>query len=217
MAMEKSALIITAELVTPVVHAERSLTHMDGILSFAAMTMHPVASDYADYCVVPLPLQLVWVSPLGMPLWACTPLRPQTDALESREYWHKRYPTQRADFGNRLNAITSAGRWKEYRVPVHAQSVERLHALVIGAAQPLRDLLQCVSHIGKKGSMGYGRVAKWTVTEASHSLADVLLLRPVPVAYYAGIKPPQGVLQPNRAWTPPYWFAPAWSDCWMPA
>lgn len=215
-ALAKGPLIITAELVTPILHAERERTHLDGILAFAALTDHPVASDYDGAAVVPLPLELVWVSPEGRPLWACAPLMPAGEGMATREYWHKRYPSHRADFGKKLNAVTTAGRWKEYRVPVHAQSIDRLYALAIGHADEIERLLAVVTHIGKKGSMGYGRVARWSITPAAHKLDDVLSLRPVPVAYYEG-RQPVGELALNRAWTAPYWYAPWWSDCVVPA
>jgi CRISPR type IV-associated protein Csf3 len=214
--LPKVPLIITAQLVTPILHAERERTHLDSILAFAALTNHPVASDYDQAAVIPLPLDLVWVSPQGLPLWACSPLMPVGDGLATREYWHKRYPSHRADFGDKLNAVTSAGRWKEYRVPVHAQQIDRLHALAIGHAEEIEALLAVVTHIGKKGSMGYGRVARWSVTPAAHTLADVLALRPVPVAYYEG-QQPVGALALNRGWTAPYWFSPWWADCMVPA
>jgi hypothetical protein len=214
-AMPKASLVITADLVTPVLHAERQITHLDSILSYAAMTDHPVASDYDQAAVIPLPLQLAWVSPQGLPLWACTPLMPIIEGLLTREYWHKRYPSHRADFGDRLNAVTSAGRWKEYRVPVHAQQIDRLHALAIGNAPEVERLLSIVTHIGKKGGMGYGRVARWSVTPVGVTLADVLASRPVPVAYYAG-KQPVGAIALNRGWTPPYWYSPWWADCMVP-
>lgn len=211
-ALPKTPLIITAELVTPIIHAERDRTHLDSILAFAALTNHPVASHWDSMPVVPLPLHLEWVSPHGLPLWACGPLVPASAALSGSEYWHKRYPAHRAEFGSKLSAVTSAGRWKEYRTPVRAQSVDRLHALAVGHAQAIEDLLRVVTHAGKKGSMGYGRVARWHITPGAHELADVLSMRPVPIGYYAG-RQPRGVLTPNRAWTPPYWYAPWWADC----
>lgn len=215
-ALPKAPLVITAELVTPVLHAERDRTHLDSILAFAALTDHPVASNYDGAAVVPLPLDLAWVSPDGRPLWACTPLMPAGEGVATREYWHKRYPSQRADFGDKLNAVTTAGRWKEYRVPVHAHSIDRLHALAIGHADAIERLLAVVTHIGKKGSMGYGRVARWSITPSAHTLDDVLAMRPVPVAYYAG-RQPVGSLAINRGWTAPYWYAPWWADCMVPA
>ena len=213
--LPKAPLIITAELVTPILHAEQERTHLDGILSSAAMTNHPVASAYDQAAVIPLPLELVWVSPAGLPLWGCTPLIPVGDGLATREYWHKRYPSHRAEFGDKINAVTTAGRWKEYRVPVQAQHITRLHALAIGNAEELETLLSVITHIGKKSSIGYGRVARWTVTPGTHTVADVLALRSVPVAYYDGAQP-VGVLALHRGWTPPYWYAPWWADCMVP-
>ena len=215
-ALPKTPIIITAEIVTPILHAERERTHLDGILSAGALTNHPQASNYDQVAVIPLPLELAWVSPQGLPLWACTPLMPAGEGLATREYWHKRYPSHRADFGSKLNAVTSAGRWREYRVPVHAQSIDRLHALAIGNAEEIERILAVVTHIGKKGSMGYGRVARWSVTPVDHTLDDVLAMRPVPVAYYDG-RQPVGSLALNRGWTAPYWFAPWWADCMVPA
>lgn len=215
-ALTKTSIIITAELVTPILHAERERTHLDGILSAAALTNHPQASNYDQAAVIPLPLELAWVSAQGLPLWACTPLMPAGEGLATREYWHKRYPSHRADFGDKLNAVTSAGRWKEYRVPVHAQKIDRLHALAIGNADAVEALLSVVTHIGKKGSMGYGRVARWRVTHGAHTLGDALALRPVPTAYYDGLEP-VGELALNRGWTAPYWYSPWWADCRVPA
>lgn len=210
-------LVVCAELLTPVVHAESIGTHLDSILSFAALTAHPMQSGLdSGPCVVPLPLQLAWVSDDGRPLWACSPLMPR-QAVRGREYWHKRYPTQRAEFGERMAANTSAGRWREYRVPLATDSAEVLLALCIGNAdEVLRLLTTTVSHIGKKGTQGFGRVGRWTVTPAGHTLEDVLALRAVPVEFFAG-RQPTGVLAPNKAWTPPYWYAPWWSACMVPA
>lgn len=216
-ALPKEPIVITAELVTPVVHAEEMRTHLDGILSAAALSTHPVASAYDQAAVVPLPLDLVWVSPQGRPLWACTPLMPVGQGMVSREYWHKRYPSHRSDYGDKLNANTSAGRWREYRVPLQAHQIERLQALAIGNIGAIEGLLAAVTHIGKKGSMGYGRVARWSVTTGSHSLDDVLALRPVPTAYYGDRVPDGKQIALQRGWTPPYWYSPWWADCVAPA
>jgi hypothetical protein len=214
-AMPMEPLVITAELVTPVIHAEQGRTHLDSILSFAAITTHPVASEYDKTAVIPLPLALAWVSPEGRPLWGCSPLMADGPATATKEYWHKRYPDHRAELGHKLTVNTTAGRWKEYRVPVHAQQTERLHAVCIGHATELEKLLAVVTHVGKKGSMGYGRVARWHVTPGAHTMEEVLDMRPVPIGYYAG-DTPKGRLELGRAWTPPYWYAPLWTDCMVP-
>jgi hypothetical protein len=205
---------VVAELVTPVANPQELA--LDGVLSWGALTTHPVGSHFApEGSVVPLPLELLWVSPEGRPLWAATPLRPLVPGIESREYWHKRYPSHRAEFGHKLNAVTSAGRWKEYRMPVQALSVARLGAWCLGERSEVERLLSPVTHIGKKGSMGYGRVARWTVTPAPEvAAADILAQRPVPLRYWRDHDAcPGGRIEPQRGWTPPYWFAPWWEDC----
>lgn len=214
-ALDKRPLIVTAEMASPIIHAENDRTHLDGLLSFAALTAHPVASQYDGAAVLPLPLELLWVSPEGLPLWAATPLMAATPAQSSKEYWHKRYPSHRADMSKKQSADTKTGRWKEYRVPLHAQSTERLHALCIGHAGEIEALLSLVTHIGKKGGMGYGRVARWHVTPGEHGAADILARRLVPVAY-----DPEGasggIVSPLRGWTPPYWYMPWWAPCVSP-
>jgi len=208
--LPKTGLTIIAELATPLIHAERNMTHLDGILSSAAITDHPAPSKWDKVAIVPLPIDLLWVSPRGLPLWACTPLMVSDDAVTSHEYWHKRYPTDRADFGAKLSANTSSGRWREYRMPVAAQSASRLVALAIGHAAEVQRLLDGITHIGKKGSMGYGRVLRWSVVEtAGVTPDDILSRRPVPVASRLR----QGDPVPARGWTPPYWYAPHWEDC----
>lgn len=124
-ALPKRGLIVSAEMVTPIVHAENHRTHLDAVLSAAALTSHPVASGFqGQTCCLPLPVELAWVSPDGQPLWACSALVPASASTSSPEYWHKRYPSHRAEFGDKLSADTSAGRYREYRVPVHAENVE---------------------------------------------------------------------------------------------
>lgn len=216
-ALPKRPLIIVAEMATPIIHAEPHCTHLDSILAFGALTTFPVESIHGagGVSAVPLPLDLVWVSPDGLPLWACTPLRPVARHLDGKEYWHKRYPVDRAAFGQRLNAVTTAGRWKEYRTPVSTAQADRLDAMCIGHADEIRALLDVVTHIGKKGSMGYGRVARWSVIDSTHTTETILARRAVPLDYYAG-RAPLGGISPSRAWTPPYWYAPWWRPCAIP-
>lgn len=211
-ALPKEGLLVTAELATPVLTAEAGATHLDAALSQAALTDHPVRSGFQGQTVViPLPLHLAWVSPDGRPLWASSPLVPATDAMETCEYWHKRYPSHRAELGDKQSANTSAGRYREYRMPVHAQVVHALHAVCIGNAAEVERLLQGVPFLGKKGSIGYGRVARWSVRPVDHALEDVLRARDIPLA--SGLDSGGPVLPP-KGWTPPYWYAPAWLPCW---
>lgn len=220
--LPKQPLCVTAIMSTPVVAGVDNRINLDGLLASAALTTHPYPSQWGrdGDVTLPLPLELLWVSDTGLPLWAATPLQPLGDAVDGREYWHKRTPSHRADFGVKLNAVTTAGRWKEYRVPLRTVTTDRLTALCIGNQAEVERLLASVSHIGKKGSVGYGRVARWLVEPAGDAVvADQLLaLRPVPIAYYDGKPAPQhGVLRQREAWTPPYWVARWHQPCVCPA
>jgi hypothetical protein len=205
-ALVGAPLLVRATLATPLVLSADGLP-LDGLLSWAALTAHPVASDFDGAAVVPLPLRLQWVSETGQPLWCASALLPDGDGAPVAEYWHKRYPTHRAEFGVRMNADTQAGRWREYRVPLRVRAAVALSAICIGDRAEVERLLAVVTHVGKKGSMGYGRVANWSVAEADHAADDVLARRPLPDAYI-GAK--GGAL---RGWTPPYWYAPWWAAC----
>ncbi len=215
----KQPLRVSAQMATPVVMGVDSHVHLDGLLSVAALTSHPYPSQWgADGSMtLPLPLELLWVSPKGRPLWAATPLAPLGETAEGREYWHKRTPSHRADFGAKLNAVTTAGRWKEYRVPLKTVTTMHLVGLCIGDAGEVERLLGVIQHVGKKGSAGYGRVARWTVEPTEASVTDILALRPVPVAYFDGKPAPTtGVLRQREAWTPPYWIAKWHEPCVCP-
>jgi CRISPR type IV-associated protein Csf3 len=209
--LSKAPAIVTATMATPIAYVSGYTVQIDSLLSAAALTDHPAPSHWDKVAIVPLPIDLVWVSPEGLPLWACTALAPVGDTADSREYWHKRYPTHRADLSDRQNANTSSGRWREYRTQISAQFSTHLQALVIGNIEECKRLLDGITHIGKKGGMGYGRVLSWSVTPSNHSIKDVLMARPVPIA--SGLAPVEGITEKNRGWTPPYWYAPHWSEC----
>lgn len=159
---------------------------------------------------------MIWTSEAGLGLWASTVLFPaQGKGHASKEYWHRRYPSDRVEFGHKLNTTLSAGRYKEYRTPVQAHQTQTLEALCIGNALEVERLLAVVTHVGKKGSMGYGRVARWSVAATQCMVDQILAMRPVPITYYAGQRAP-GMVALNRGWTPPYWYAPWWADCIIP-
>ena len=214
-AMEKHPLMISAELITPYIPAEsHNNIHFDGILSQAVLTAHPCAARFdGQACIMPLPIEVLWQSPQGVPLWATSDMLPD-DIVQAREYWHKRYPSHRSDFGSKMNAVTTAGRWKEYRVPLNSVRSKTMRCIAIGNRDEVSRLLGFVSHIGKKGSAGYGRVAQWQgdIFDPSDPIGLVLAAKSVPVDY-AQIKEISGKYSPLCGWTPPYWYAPYHSPC----
>lgn len=219
-ALPKEPLLIRGELLSPYVPAEPDgAVHLDAILGSMVLDSHPVPHHRnEEACVVPLPVELAWVSPEGLPLWTVSDLRPQGDVLRDTSYWHKRYPEDRADLATKVRAETRRGRYKEYRVPLSTIDVPEVRAVCIGDASEVARLLSECSHVGKKASQGFGRVS-WRVTRweenSTTAREAALMARPVPARYLleekGEIKLSEGSSYSRRSWCPPHWFSP-WHD-----
>lgn len=215
-------LLIRAHLVTPYVPIDSTgRLNLDGILASAFYKHLPFPVTFGEaIATAPLPLKCLWISPEGLPLWACSQLLPQGDVLRSREYWHKRYPAERAEWGKRLRADMRAGASKEYRTPLQTVATPELRAVALGDLKQVQNMLDHISHVGKKNSQGFGRVAEWLVAELNNDEAftpGLLIERPVPTDYlleqYGGL--PLANYQ-RMGWTAPNWYAPYWRVCRAP-
>ena len=215
-ALPKELLRVTAHCVTPVILGDDGVIHLDSVIGSAVAAAHPCPFKHDCWDVFPMPLAILWQDDRGYPLWAATDLQPVGDKAVGREYWHKRYPADKAPFGKKQTANTTAGRWREYRVPVETVACERFEAACIGNREEVQRLLDHIGHIGKKTGAGYGKVAKWTVEPLHDEQPEMLvaLNRPLPLEYarkncIVGVRG-------RRGWTPPYWFAPNWTECVRP-
>ena len=117
---------------------------------------------------------------------------------EHSQYWHKRFDAQDAeryvDFGKHKGTVqTGEGRYKGYRVPLTVFLIPKLEWFAVGDMDGVSALVWRITHLGKKGSQGYGAVRRWTVEPWSEDLSG---LRPVPDE--AGTEQ-----SPIR---PPYWL-----------
>lgn len=87
--------------------------------------------------------------------------------VEGQDYWNKRVDSQwldLVDFGNRRGkVVTRQGRYKSYHMPIFYRSALWIDWYCVGCIDSLRLLLPIVTHIGKKGSQGWGRVRKWVI------------------------------------------------------
>jgi hypothetical protein len=222
----KEPLKVAATLLTPYVPTEADgALHLDSILSWAVVSSYPAPLTFGDGgAVVPIPLEILWLSPEGLPLWAASDLRPQGEAVRAREYWCKRYPADRAEFSSKINANTSAGRYKECRMPMATIRVPSLRGLCIGNRQEIERLLLGVTHVGKRPGMGFGRVARWSVEPLAEELSVVrraiVQARPVPVEYFSHsgtVASSSRIKFYGQGWTPPYWYVPWHRPCVEPA
>lgn len=120
----------------------------------------------------------------GAPLWAGVPqpdLAQRSEAwyyaasfaqwsapvVEGVDYWNKRFDqslSDLVDFGNRRGkVIIEQGEYKAYHMPVWYRHALSVSWYVVGDGAEIERLLSCVTHIGKKGSQGWGHVRGWTV------------------------------------------------------
>lgn len=81
---------------------------------------------------------------------------------------NRRAPVEQyTEFGVRGRVALTTGADKSYRVPLEVGHLRdsRLTWWAIGDADEIRDLLSSVLYLGKKRSVGLGRVTRWGVTE----------------------------------------------------
>lgn len=115
------------------------------------------------------------------------------------------------------------GAFKSYRLPLKTQCVASVVWFCRGHRRPIKSLLRSVHSLGKKRSIGYGRVAKWELVDvdgdyswfATAEDGRVVLMRPLPnceqlPANLVGQRAGFG------ACCPPYWHAPRWREIVTP-
>lgn len=128
-------------------------------------------------------------------------------------YLNRRFPTTEAIYlaSDRLKRVQlSSGMSKTYRIPYQAGHLEGdlVTWWALGETDRVRDLLGCVAHLGKKRSVGYGKVLAWEVEalqgevwEGFPVLLDGRPLRPLPLDW-PGLGEHD---QDYRCLTFPYW------------
>jgi len=128
-----------------------------------------------------------------------------------RRFLTKRFPIAEAQaFGDpKLKRVNmSAGLCKNYRIPtetIHLRD-DTMTWFAIGDLDGVRDLLSWVHYLGKKRSVGLGRVQQWVVEECEPwdgfpVLRNGRPLRPLPLDW-PGLKEYR---IEHRVLSPPYW------------
>lgn len=122
-------------------------------------------------CEMHMPLKMIHP---GEPDWyfACSWAQPQPWWIqEGTDHWNKRFDSALADlldFGKRRGkVIIEQGKYKAYHMPVFYRVARSVCWYCVGDKAEIKMLLSTLTHIGKKASQGWGRVA-WTV-ESWHS------------------------------------------------
>lgn len=115
----------------------------------------------------------------------------------------------------------STGRDKGYRIPMEVGHLvdDRLEWWCVGERDGIEELLSTTTHLGKKRSVGLGRVVAWSVVpcepwgDGFPIVRDGQPLRPLPAAW-------PGLIDPTLAYrtiTFPYWDHSAEELCAIPS
>lgn len=131
--------------------------------------------------------------------------------VDGQDFWSKRFDMTRADLvyfaGKRGKVDTSAATYKAYRMPIYYRSALWVEWYMVGQVEALSPLINIVTHLGKKTSQGWGRVAYWDIQPITDDWSiwlDGRLIRGIPQYHW-----PQDHGEPERVGLygvrPPYW------------
>jgi len=181
---EYEPLVITCELVSPLVSPERFIA-IDSMLAYQAVlhTDQPMASNASDCVPVEIP---VLRSPCGR--FHMASIAQFNIDKRSVGYTNKRFPTQEAEnLSNMRRVETSQGLTKAFRIPREHLHVDKLTWYCIGKRNDCLALLSNVTSIGKKRGVGMGAIiiGSWSIAlitpwEGFPVLRDGMPLRPLP-------------------------------------
>lgn len=180
---------VVATLSEPLVYFDDGL-HLDGILGWAAVQQYKEERGRGvGHC------KPGWLGDLDLPLarWAVPAPRPQRyhSWMMTRDHEHvwgwcasgvlglERTAVGRVEIRKRPET-TEMARWTEaskhqlgtgplkaYDLSLPALTVRELRWSALGDPSGVRELLERVTHVGKKCALGMGKVAEWSVREAA--------------------------------------------------
>jgi len=167
---ELEPLHIRAYLRTPVI-SDKWLP-LDGILLYQAhrdqcgpqvATIPGAYSGQMEIATLPLgivhPGRKQWYYQCSWAIWS--------HDVEGKDYWNKRFDTTLAsliDFsGRRGKVIIEQGKYKAYHMPIFYRVASWIEWYCFGDKKEIEALLSTVTHIGKKGAQGWGRVIRWQI------------------------------------------------------
>jgi len=104
---------------------------------------------------------------IGTPFWYYACSWAQWQPQEGKDHWNKRLDSSFAylvDFGKkRGKIIIEQGAYKAYHMPIFYFIADRIEWYCVGIGDEIRRLLGACTHLGKKTTQGWGRVATWLI------------------------------------------------------
>lgn len=227
-----SPIIVTARLLSPLAGADAP--HLDALLAAGVSRLTGKPDDLAGWKLqagvdpatlpevpIPIPRERLgrWgVARCSSPIFAA-------DA-DGREHVCRRLDPAGVDVIDpaALRKInTSGGEFKSYRLPLRTRTVDVVRWFAVGKPSRVLAALRRIGHLGKKGAIGYGRVAEWTVEPAAGDYSwfapgddgRPVLMRPMPVGPWL----PDDLAGARRdfgACAPPYWHRGSYGEIVVP-
>lgn len=222
-------LLVTAHLVTPLAG---DAPRLDGVLECAMSLFHPKAVPghkiTRDGPAPPMGAIPISVARERLGDWIvarCSdPILPACE-LETVEHVAKKIAVENADLlrADRRLVVSTTNSWtKSYRLPLRIRPVDRVCWFAVGERKGVLRILRLVHAIGKKPSIGYGRVAKWTAERIDADLSwfapsheGPVLMATLPVGGWL----PEGLVGARRDYRtacPPYWHPERYAEVVVP-
>ncbi len=221
---------ITAYLRTPVV-SDRWLP-LDGILLYQAhrdlfgAQDATIPGEYIRKGVQTLPLG---IKHPGRRIWyyQCSWAQWPEIVAKGQDHWNKRFDAGLADLinlGKKRKIVIESGKYRAYHYPIFYRSALWIRWYAVGDLEEIKRLLSTVTHIGKKGVQGWGRVRRWEIRKQEDDWSvwrDGKLMRGIPIEAYmkerTGQEIPPDLTIANYGIRPSYWKRSNQRQVVMPA
>lgn len=100
--------------------------------------------------------------------YACSWATPQPWwVAEGQDHWNKRFRSGFADlvdFGKRRGkVIVEEGHYRAYHMPIYYYAADKIEWYCVGDKAEIEALFSTLTHVGKKGVQGWGRVSQWEI------------------------------------------------------
>lgn len=213
------ALLVTARLATPLAG---DAPQLDALCEYLLSLHHgkgepgyKVDRAFPAPPMAAIPIPMVRRDAGPWKVAACSdPIYPEV-ARDGREFVNKRLATEEAGLlaPRARTVVSTTNSWtKSYRIPLRVRRIDRVRWFAAGHRRPLLKLLQRCTAIGKKVSVGYGRVAEWTIERVERDYSwyaaweghGTVLMRALPVGPWLP-KDLIGYREDFGACVPPLW------------
>jgi hypothetical protein len=136
--------------------------------------------------------------------WRCSWAQWPDHTREALDSWNKRLDSAMLDLAGFAGKVEiGKGRYKSYHQSVVYRSALWIDWYALGDAKRIWELLNTVTHVGKKSAQGWGRVTRWEIEYAAEDYSvwrAGQLMRGVPPVEAPGWPIGQYGIRP------PYWY-----------